>query len=356
MKTVLLAALTSLAAFGLVGNAFATEASAQKYFGINGFYVDPDTARGTGQDGLGADVLFGLQLTGPLYAEARAFGAILETGRNGGADHYNGGASLDLHVLLGKRGRLAAFALAGLGFAYNDVQPNSNDGGALQANAGVGLLSRGLTSAKIRLRLEARAVYEDFLAGVTDFRLGMGLEIPIDAAELVIREVPVERAVEASPGPEVYPSRPVDSDNDGVLDPFDVCPGTLPGTKVDRSGCALAAQSVAMQGVGFETGSSQLTPDSLKVLDRAVLALRGQSGMRVLIAGHTDSIGSATYNKNLSLARAKSVKQYLTSQGIAPSRLDVAGFGEEQPIESNDTEAGRRKNRRVEFQLNPVEK
>ena len=79
--------------------------------------------------------------------------------------------------------------------------------------------------------------------------------------------------------------------------------------------------------------------------------LRGQPGMQILIAGHTDSMGSDAYNLALSRGRAASVERYLIEQGIAPQRLRSQGFGESRPIASNDTEEGRRQNRRVEFQV-----
>jgi outer membrane protein OmpA-like peptidoglycan-associated protein len=69
------------------------------------------------------------------------------------------------------------------------------------------------------------------------------------------------------------------------------------------------------------------------------------------VYGHTDSRGARQMNTNLSKARAASVVQYLVSKGIAAGRLESDGFGPDKPLESNDTEDGRAKNRRVEFKI-----
>lgn len=341
--------------FGLLSCSVMTTASAQesyrdKYFAVTGYFYDPDDERGTDREGTGLDIAFGLQLIGPLYAEARAFGAVYETGVGGGSDAYNGGVGLDLSLLLGQRGNFAAFGIGGVAFAYNDSKYPYPDEGVFQGNLGVGLLSRALTPADIRIRIEARAFYEDYIGGVNDFRIGAGLEIPVDAAEIVVREVPVATEPAAPPTNLAYPPRPKDSDNDNVLDNFDACPGTLPKTRVDRAGCAIP-QHVVLRGVHFEFNSDRLTSGSLSILDQAAAAMKGQPQMRVRVAGHTDSIGSASYNEELSMRRARTVKLYLVAQGIAPARLSLVGHGEAQPLTSNETEEGRALNRRVVFEI-----
>lgn len=142
-----------------------------------------------------------------------------------------------------------------------------------------------------------------------------------------------------------------DCDQDGVINPDDYCPGTLRGLKVDARGCVQEVQTLVLEGVRFGFDEAWLQPDSFPILDRAVETLKGQPGMEILIAGHTDSMGSDDYNLALSRGRAASVERYLIEQDIAPSRLQSQGFGESQPIASNDTEAGRAQNRRVEFRV-----
>lgn len=345
-------ALLGLAMVVMGQTAVAAEGVEHKYFGVTGFYLDADEDRLGDGSGAGLDLLLGRQLSGPWYGEVRAFMAGMRGEPGVTTTQFNGGMSLDFHYLIGERGLFSAFVLAGGGFVFNDADSVGGDDGGFQGNAGLGLVSRKLTSSNVRLRLEGRAVYEDYLDGVTDYRVGLGLEIPLAPAEIVIREVVVERQPEPGPPAEgVYPARPADADNDGVIDSFDVCPGTLPGTRVDRSGCALPEQNVILKGVQFELSSDRLTPQSMTILDQAVRALRGQPRLRVTIAGHTDNTGPEDYNMRLSLARAKAVKHYLLNQGIAANRLRTEGYGPKRPVSSNDTEQGRAINRRVEFML-----
>ena len=76
--------------------------------------------------------------------------------------------------------------------------------------------------------------------------------------------------------------------------------------------------------------------------------LTGDGGLRLALIGHTDSVGTADYNKSLSYRRAEAVRDWLVQQGVAASRLTVDGRGREQPIADNNSEAGRAANRRVQ--------
>jgi outer membrane protein OmpA-like peptidoglycan-associated protein len=84
-------------------------------------------------------------------------------------------------------------------------------------------------------------------------------------------------------------------------------------------------------------------------LNKVVDFLKQNSNVSIEISGHTDSKGSDTYNSNLSQGRSQAVVDYLIGQGIDSSRLQAHGYGESKPIDTNDTEAGRANNRRVEF-------
>lgn len=143
---------------------------------------------------------------------------------------------------------------------------------------------------------------------------------------------------------------PIDSDGDGVPDCLDKCKGTPKGIKVDKNGCPpVGGELLILTGINFAFDSAKLDKASETIIDRAVQNLKRNPNMSVLIEGHTDSIGDADYNMGLSVRRAQSVKDYIVSQGIAKERLSKKGFGESQPLESNETEAGRAQNRRVEF-------
>ena len=142
----------------------------------------------------------------------------------------------------------------------------------------------------------------------------------------------------------------LDSDGDGVADRDDACPNTPAGEQVMSNGCG-QEQSVVLRGVNFEVNSAQLTVNAETILDGVAATLNSSPGFNVELQGHTDSSGSDSYNMNLSQNRAKSVKNYLVGQGVDGSRLTARGYGEEQPIASNDTKDGRAENRRVELKV-----
>ena len=99
----------------------------------------------------------------------------------------------------------------------------------------------------------------------------------------------------------------------------------------------------------FDTGRSRLKPEAREVLSRVAGILMVAPGYKLRIEGHTDSTGKTALNQKLSEERAISVFTYLAESGIAEDAMTPAGYGETQPIESNDTAEGRRKNRRVEI-------
>jgi outer membrane protein OmpA-like peptidoglycan-associated protein len=103
--------------------------------------------------------------------------------------------------------------------------------------------------------------------------------------------------------------------------------------------------------VNFDFDESAIRPDASVILDEAVSILSGRPDINVRVAGHTDATGPDAYNQGLSERRAASVRSYMVDRGIAASRLESAGFGESQPMATNDTSEGRALNRRVELQV-----
>lgn len=110
-------------------------------------------------------------------------------------------------------------------------------------------------------------------------------------------------------------------------------------------------QVVRLNNVFFDFGNATLKPESSEELDRVVKLLTENPTMKIDIAGHTDNVGSDEDNRKLSDDRAKAVYDYLVAKGIDASRLSWKGFGESEPVETNDTEEGRARNRRVEFTI-----
>jgi OOP family OmpA-OmpF porin len=164
-------------------------------------------------------------------------------------------------------------------------------------------------------------------------------------------------ACPATPAGEVVDGRgctlPRDPDADGVVDPGDECPDTPAGQAVNERGCAAlfaaGVTTLTLEGVNFEFDRWNLTAESSPILDRVAELLLANPEVRVEVAGHTDIRGAHAYNLRLSLARANSVRQYLIGKGVAVERLEARGYGPDQPVDSNATDAGRAKNRRVEL-------
>jgi outer membrane protein OmpA-like peptidoglycan-associated protein len=103
--------------------------------------------------------------------------------------------------------------------------------------------------------------------------------------------------------------------------------------------------------VSFGVNSATIRPELRSVLDPFAASLQNDPNARIEIIGHTDSTGSDAVNNPLSEERARSVRDYLSSHGVAASRIQTAGRGEREPLADNSTEAGRARNRRVEIFL-----
>ncbi|TPV94464.1 MAG: hypothetical protein B7733_15130 [Myxococcales bacterium FL481] len=161
------------------------------------------------------------------------------------------------------------------------------------------------------------------------------------------------------PGPAPTGCPILDTDGDGILDPDDQCPNepeTFNGFE-DGDGCPdVVPEPVkrftgVIDGIYFELNKAEVRPDSEPTLSRAVQILNEYPDLRVEIAGHTDNTGTEKHNLELSQERAESVKQWLVGRGVDPQRLQTVGYGFERPIDTNRTDEGRARNRRIEFRL-----
>jgi OOP family OmpA-OmpF porin len=255
-----------------------------------------------------------------------------------------------------------------------DLGPSRDDGSAMQLRADIGA-RRGLTD------------NEQFPDAV-DYVAGLGIQyswggsvtrLPVDTDGDGVTDdldkcpgTPTGTPVDSSGCP-----LPQDDDGDGVINENDKCPGTPAGKKVDAVGCEIDGdddgdgilnsvdqcpdfpkgtrvnnvgcpfdRTLLLQGVKFETNKDTLLPESIPILDNAIATLKRYPEVNIEVQGHTDSRGSDAYNMDLSARRAATVLKYLRDGGVT-NQLTSRGYGETDPIASNDTDEGRQQNRRV---------
>ena len=124
------------------------------------------------------------------------------------------------------------------------------------------------------------------------------------------------------------------------------------GTGVEVTRTADNRLQIIVPGdIAFDSGQAVIRPNFRSALDNFAQSLQQNPSSTVTIIGHTDSTGSAAANEPLSLQRADATRDYLVSRGVAPNRFQIDGRGSREPVASNDTEAGRARNRRVEIFL-----
>ena len=147
-----------------------------------------------------------------------------------------------------------------------------------------------------------------------------------------------------------------DRDKDNVADRDDKCPDEA-GIAANK-GCPEVKEEVkqlfteALQGIEFETGKDIIRPSSFGILDNVVKVMIEHPEYLLEINGHTDNTGDSASNLQLSQKRADAVKNYLIRKGVASARMTAKGFGDSSPVADNKTQAGKAKNRRVEFKIN----
>jgi OOP family OmpA-OmpF porin len=351
-----IARMTAVAALaaGTALTADAQESANSSYVTILPHYVNvDDDRRGTDDDGQGLAIGYGRQIGDRWAWELQPFTDSFGTQPEAFSDFSRNGVGFDFKYAFRSGDGFAPFVLLGGGVARNEVIPSTLNDNDYFANAGLGFVTGELGDSGVRVRAEVRYVRDRYEIGneghKNERRIALGVQIPLGRK-------PTERIVEREVVREVtrdVPANIVDSDNDGVPDQVDRCPGTLAGLATDNRGCAATAEqsSVRLDGVSFEFNSAELTARARETLRGVVEALRGEPGLRAEIAGHTDASGPDEYNQRLSQQRSESVQQYLVSQGIDRNRLVARGYGESRPVADNSTDAGRERNRRVEFNV-----
>lgn len=163
-------------------------------------------------------------------------------------------------------------------------------------------------------------------------------------------------ACPAVAGPEANKGCPwPDTDGDGVFDKDDNCVNVA-GTVANKGCPEITADVVAkledlFKTVYFDTAKNTFKPETISKLDEAASIMKKYPTAKFAISGHTDSVGNSKSNMKLSEERANAVKNYLVTKGVSSNNLTAKGYGEDMPVASNNTRAGRAENRRVEVKL-----
>ena len=266
--------------------------------------------------------------------------------------------SLDALRVFRRASRVSPFLSIGVGYIRDNIDPGPTEESWL-GQAGAGLLIDVAQNAAetfvFQLRPEVKARWDFINVGnidhFVDYSAGLGFQFAFGSPRHMPAPKPAPAPAAApEPPPPPPPPPPQDSDHDGVLDPQDQCPDTPRGVAVDAVGCP-RKDAVTLKGVGFEYNSATLIGDSRPVLDEVAADLKKHPRLKVELQGHTDSKGSDQYNLKLSQRRADAVRDYLLNQGILSNQLSAKGYGEARPKASNDNDAGRAENRRVDMQV-----
>lgn len=255
------------------------------------------------------------------------------------------------------------YLLAGVMGSYH--MNRASNGWSPAAEIGVGLSKTWTKNLDFRIETAYRYDWDSnsqpaVSSGFGDYLLGISLVARFGEPAAP----PPPPPPPAAPAPPPKPTcDQLDSDHDGVNNCNDKCPDTPSGTIVGPDGCQQKVV-IDLRGVNFKfdrpkPGETDIAPtlqeptaQSMSILDQAVDTLKRYPQVKVEVAGYTDSIGSASYNQKLSERRARIVYNYLVSHGISADRLEgPVGHGENDPIDTNSTKAGRSRNRRTELQV-----
>jgi OOP family OmpA-OmpF porin len=311
------------------------------YIAPYGTFLQPGGDRQS-DNGWGGGMGFGKMLNEHFNVEMKGFYQNLAGGKYGGSDMTGGLAEVQYYFM---RDKLSPYTVIGLGGM--NTSHNYKSGAGFIGEAGAGLTYE--VSDHFMVRSDVRYRYnQNFNASLqpgtnefSDMLVNVGFVIPFGAKPAPA----VVAAAEPLPLPKPLPvaggCSVLDGDHDGVNDCVDKCPTTLPGVQVSIAGCWIV-------DVKFDNDKDIIKPEYFPNLDNAAKAIKENPGLVIEVQGHTSNTGSLKHNVKLSERRAIAVKNYLEKGSNSPN-LTAKGYGWSRPIDSNDTEAGRANNRRVEL-------
>lgn len=259
----------------------------------------------------------------------------------------------------------SGYLLNAAGYNENGWDPMATVGGGIQYNMSDRVALRGEIAARYDHDNNTQGNLSDALgynvphhSGYVDGIVSVGLVYNFGGHTAVAQVTQT-----ATTTPPAADCHSMDDDHDGVNNCDDKCPDTASGAIVGPDGCPQKVV-IDLRGVNFKfdrpkTGEHKIEPtlqlptaDSVAILDQAIDALNRYPAIKVELDGHTDSVGTDTYNQGLSERRAQIVSDYLTAHGVDASRITaVKGFGETAPIDTNATKEGRARNRRTEVKV-----
>lgn len=316
-----------------------------KYAYVLGSYLEPDIAFNQ-DNGAGVQIGLGYEVGTRLNIEAY----LRSTRADGSTKFENTAVGGDLLLVFNRDGKFQPYLLGGVGIQRSDLTGFDSEDGVV-VNFGAGFLANVFGSSRTTLRAEYRyADYNSHNLRLDDQLLSIGLQFGFGGQAAPLAAPAAEPPPPPPPPPPPAPVPDPDSDNDGVIDRQDRCPGTRAGVEVDVNGCEIM-EEIQLQGVHFESNSDRLVSGAQVVLDEAAATLIKNPGIRVEVAGHTDSDGDNAYNESLSARRAATVRDYLAARGVEMERMTMRGYGETQPIADNNTTEGKAANRRVVLRI-----
>lgn len=243
---------------------------------------------------------------------------------------------------------LVLFAKAGLASLDNTSTIPYDNNNSTQLFYGAGIEYPLLESLVLRAELET---YDEDASFVSINIVKYFGRKATPGKRKIIAEQPVQNEPIAEPKEVavVAVAPALDSDADDVTDDKDQCSESKTGTIVDENGCPIFSGQI--KSIQFEKGSDQLTDEAKQALDAVVETFATYPLLKVEVQAYTDNVGKKDKNLTLSRKRAQSVVDYLTVKGVSGDRLKAEGYGEENPVASNQTDEGREQNRRVEFKV-----
>lgn len=246
--------------------------------------------------------------------------------------------------------KFSAYALAGVG--YQDVTHEAFDNkDSAVLNYGLGL-RYDIPYYGISVKSDIRHLIAT-QNNENDVMYTLGLAMPLgkkysDDIKATVPIVNEEKKEILAPKVEKSLASPEDDDQDGVINKLDKCPNTTKGVKVNTDGCV---ETINLN-INFDNNSSEIKNTYNEKLASFAKIMQNNKNLTAVIEAHTDSKGSDSYNQTLSDRRAISVVNALKKYNINSTRLKAIGYGETQPVATNENEQGKSLNRRVTALLN----